>query len=169
LDINLECIKKTLLNYKGVKRRLEIKFDDHGLLVIDDYAHHPTEINATLQAIRNLKKERVIAVFQPHRYTRTQLLLAEFSASFDSADYVIITDIYAASEPPIEGVSAWHIYDKIKERASHKEVHFLAKDKIVGHIVRVAKPGDVVIMLGAGDIVKVSDELVEELKRQGKF
>jgi len=165
LGIDLEHIKKTLADYKGAKRRLEIKFSERGLLVIDDYAHHPTEISATLEAVKNLKKDRLIAVFQPHRYSRTQLLLDEFAASFDAADYVIITDIYAASEPPIEGVSALGICEKIKKHSPGKEIYFLTKDKIREHIIKAIKPGDVVMMLGAGDIVKISDELVEGLKK----
>ncbi|MDD5167052.1 MAG: UDP-N-acetylmuramate--L-alanine ligase [Candidatus Omnitrophica bacterium] len=165
LGIGLEHIKKTLADYKGAKRRLEIKFSERGLLVIDDYAHHPTEISATLAAVKNLEKDRLIAVFQPHRYSRTQLLLDEFAASFDAADYVIITDIYAASESPIEGVSALGICEKIKKHSPGKEIYFLTKDKIREHILKAIKPGDVVMMLGAGDIVKISDELVEGLKK----
>ena len=165
LGVDLEVIKKTLVNYKGAGRRLEIKFSDKGLMLIDDYAHHPTEIKATLSAVRNLKQNRVIAIFQPHRYTRTKLLLEEFGKSFDLADYVIITDIYPASEPPLEGVSGRSVYDKIKERTPAKEVHFLAKEEIVGHILGIIKPGDLLITLGAGDIVKISDELAEKIKR----
>ncbi len=166
LGINLECIKKTLEGYKGARRRLEIKFEDANYLIVDDYAHHPTEIRATLEAVKNLKQQRIIAVFQPHRYTRTKLLLDEFTKSFDSADYVIITDIYPASEPPIEGINAKCIYDKIKERAPNKEIVVLPKEEIVKHILGLIKPQDLVITLGAGDIVKICDELVERFKRQ---
>ena len=165
LGINLEFIKKTFQHYKGAKRRLEIKFCDPRLLVIDDYAHHPTEIVAALSAVRNLKQDRIIAVFQPHRYTRTKLLLNEFSTCFDLADYVIITDIYPASEPPIEGINARCIYDKIKERSPNKETIFLAKDEIVAHILGIIKPNDLLITLGAGDIAKICDDLVEKIKR----
>lgn len=165
LGIDIGFIKKTLAYYKGAKRRLEIKLNERGYLVIDDYAHHPTEIKATLSAIRNLGRKRIIAVFQPHRYSRTKLLLDEFSASFDLADYIIITDIYAASEVPLEGITAGCIYDKIKERAPHKEIYFLPKEEIVIHLLGIIKPDDLVITLGAGDIVKISDELVEKLKR----
>ncbi len=165
LGIDLEFMKSALEHYKGAKRRLEIKFNDLGFLVIDDYAHHPTEIMATLSAVRNLKQNRIIAVFQPHRYTRTKLLLDEFSASFDLADYVIVTDIYPASESPIEDINARCIYDKIKERTLNKKIVFLPKEEIVAHILGIVKPNDLVIMLGAGDIVKICDDLVEKLKR----
>ena len=163
LGIDLEFIKKTLASYKGARRRLEIKFDDK-YLVIDDYAHHPTEIKATLAAIRNLNSSRVIAVFQPHRYTRTKLLLDEFGKSFDLADYVIITDIYSANELPLEGVNGRCIYDKIKKYSPKKQINFLPKEEIVAHILEIIKPDDLVITLGAGDIMKICDELVEKLK-----
>jgi UDP-N-acetylmuramate--alanine ligase len=166
LGIDTAIIKKTLTGYKGSGRRLEVKFRNNDYLVIDDYAHHPTEINATLKAIRNIKPGRVIAIFQPHRYTRTKLLLEEFGRSFEQADYVIVTDIYAASEPPIEGVCGRRIYDKIKEYAPQKEAIFLHKEELLPHILKILRPDDLVITLGAGDIVKICDELVEELKGQ---
>jgi UDP-N-acetylmuramate--alanine ligase len=165
LKIDLEIIKKTLANYKGAHRRQEIKFNNQDYMVIDDYAHHPTEIKATLAAIRNLKFNRLIAVFQPHRYTRTKLLLDEFGKSFDLADYIIITDIYSANEPPIEGISGKSIYDKIRRRLPDKPLHFLGKEEIVEHVLKIIKPKDLVITLGAGDITKISDELVERLKK----
>ncbi len=164
LGIDLKTVKKTLADYKGASRRIEVKFKSNDYLVIDDYAHHPTEIKATLQAVKNIKHNRIIAVFQPHRYTRTQLLFNEFSRSFDMADYVIITDIYAASEQPLEGVTAGSLCDKIKESSPDKHISFLPKDKLVQYILSIIKPCDLVITLGAGDITKTCDELVEELK-----
>jgi UDP-N-acetylmuramate--alanine ligase len=168
LGIDTAVIKKTLAGYRGSGRRMEVKFKNNDYTLIDDYAHHPTEIKATLEAVRNLRPGRVIAVFQPHRYTRTQLLLEEFGSSFAQADYVIITDIYAASEPAIEGVSGRRIYEKIKEYAPQKEAAFLHKEELIAHLLKVLKADDLVITLGAGDIVKVCDELVGELKRQGQ-
>jgi UDP-N-acetylmuramate--alanine ligase len=167
LGIDVEVIKKTLNNYKGAKRRLEIKFNAQDLLIIDDYAHHPTEIKATLEAVKNLNKKRVIAIFQPHRYTRTKLLLDEFGLCFDLADYLILTDIYAASEPPIEGITARCICDKVKESSSpFKEIHFLPKEEILTYVLGILKPGDLVVFLGAGDIAKISDELAEGLNKR---
>jgi len=165
LKIEPKVIKNALASYKGVERRLEIKFHDPDCLVIDDYAHHPTEIRATLSAIKNLKSRRIIAVFQPHRYTRTKLLLDEFSRSFDLADYVIITDIYPAGELPIEGINGRRIQEKIKERSANKNILFLPKEEILEHILEIMKPGDLIITLGAGDIVKTCDELVGRIKR----
>jgi len=164
LGISLEFIRKTLALYKGAKRRLEIKFLDQDYLLIDDYAHHPTEIQATLSAARQMNSKRMIAIFQPHRYTRTQLLLEEFGRSFDLVDYCLITDIYAASEPPIEGVSAEKVYDLVKKRNPGKTVKYIPKDNIVEHILEMIMPGDMVITMGAGDIVKIGDELAERLK-----
>ncbi|MCX5710386.1 MAG: UDP-N-acetylmuramate--L-alanine ligase [Candidatus Omnitrophica bacterium] len=166
LGIDLSFIKRTLAGYKGAARRLEIKFKDTDITVIDDYAHHPTEIRATLTAAAKLNPKRLIAVFQPHRYTRTKLLLDEFVSAFDAADYVIITDIYAASELPMEGVAGKSIFDKIKERSPAKPGCFLEKDKIVRYLINELSPGDLVITLGAGDIVKLSDELAEELTKK---
>ena len=167
LGIDLKRIKETLATFQGTKRRLEIKFKDKNFLVIDDYAHHPTEIKATLAAIKNLKFNRLIAIFQPHRYSRTKLLLDEFGKSFTLADYIIITDIYPASEKPLEGISGERLSDKIgKFNQGTQETHFLPKEKIVPHILKIIKPHDLIITLGAGDIVKTCDELVEKLKRQ---
>ena len=167
LGIDTKIIKKALAGYKGSGRRMEIKFRDNNYLVIDDYAHHPTEVKATLKAVRSVKPGRLIVVFQPHRYTRTMLLMEEFGKSFDQADYIIVTDIYAASEPPIDGVSGRCIYDKLKEYAPQKEAAFLHKQDLVPHILKLLRPDDLLITLGAGDIVKTCDELVEKLKGQG--
>ncbi|MDD5465889.1 MAG: UDP-N-acetylmuramate--L-alanine ligase [Candidatus Omnitrophica bacterium] len=164
LGIDLDCIRRTLEGYKGAGRRLEIKFKSDKYLVIDDYAHHPSEIKATLAAIANLKAGRLIVIFQPHRYTRTQLLLDDFAKSFDQSDYLIITDIYAASEEPIEGVAARKLMEKIKEHAKDKEVLYLPKEDILEHVLGIICENDLVITLGAGDIVKVSDALAEKLK-----
>jgi len=164
LGIELKHIRRCLQAYKGAGRRLEIRFQSDKYLLIDDYAHHPTEIKATLAAITNLKAARLIVIFQPHRYSRTQLLLDEFALSFDQADYLIITDIYAASESPIKGVDAEALLKKIKDSHSDKEAVYLEKEKITGHIKKIVRPGDLVITLGAGDIVKISDALAKELK-----
>jgi UDP-N-acetylmuramate--alanine ligase len=142
---------------------MEVKFNRKDYLIIDDYAHHPTEIKATLLAVRDLRK-RVIAIFQPHRYSRTKLLLDEFGRCFDLADYVIVTDIYAASEPPIEGITGMSIYERIKGHTPGKQLLFLPKPEIINHVLKILEPGDLVITLGAGDITKICDELVERLK-----
>ena len=169
LGIDLNFIKKALCGYKGARRRLEIRLANNDYTVIDDYAHHPNEIQATLKAVKKMKYNKLIVVFQPHRYTRTQLLLDNFAESFSGVDYLVITDIYAASEQPIAGVSADLLFRKVKESGRNKKVRCLSKDKIVEHILEIIKPGDLVITLGAGDIVKVSDELAERIESKGKL
>jgi len=164
LGIDLTHIRRTLEGYKGAGRRLEIKFKNDKYLVLDDYAHHPSEIKATLTAVSNLKAKRKIVVFQPHRYSRTKLLLNEFAASFDQADYLIITDIYAASEQPIDGVDSQSLLKKIKESYPDKQAVYLAKEEIAGILADFIQAEDLVITLGAGDIVRVADALAEKLK-----
>jgi len=164
LGIDIGYIRRTLEGYKGAGRRLEIKFRNDKYLVIDDYAHHPTEIKATLEAATHLNARRKIAIFQPHRYSRTQLLLNELASAFNQADYLIVTDIYAASEQAIPGIDAQTLLKKIQDHGNGKTVLYLPKEKIVEQIKKVILPGDLVITLGAGDIQKVSDALAEELK-----
>jgi len=164
LNINLGYIRRTLEGYKGAGRRLEIKFKSAKFMVLDDYAHHPSEIKATLEAVDNLEAGRKIVVFQPHRYSRTKLLLNEFAACFERADYLIITDIYAASEQPIEGVDAQGLLKQISQHYPHKQAVYLAKDKITDFLLGFMQSGDLVITLGAGDIVRVADALAEKLK-----
>ncbi|MCM8790033.1 MAG: UDP-N-acetylmuramate--L-alanine ligase [Candidatus Omnitrophica bacterium] len=136
LGLDKQIIKKALSNFKGTRRRLEVKFKNEDYTIIDDYAHHPSELKATLSAIGNLKRRRLIAIFQPHRFTRTKLLLEEFATSFYEADIIIITDIYAANEKPIEGVSAEALYEKIKIIYPRKEVIYLAKEKIREYVLK---------------------------------
>jgi UDP-N-acetylmuramate--alanine ligase len=166
LRIKPEVILRALANFRGTRRRMEVKLENSRCLLIDDYAHHPTEIQATLQAAVNLGR-RTVAVFQPHRYTRTQLLLEEFGKCFQAADRVVVTDIYPASEPAIPGVDARLLSDKIKENFPDKPVEFLPKEEVCAHMLKTIQPRDLVMMLGAGDIVKISDDLAEELKKQG--
>jgi UDP-N-acetylmuramate--alanine ligase len=163
LGIDLKYIRTCLSGYKGAGRRLEIKFRNDKYLVIDDYAHHPSEIKATLNAISNLQVKRRIVIFQPHRYSRTQLLLDDFAVSFMQADELIITDIYAASEKPIEGVDAQQLIEKVKKQDPKKIVKYLPKEEILDYISGIIQEGDLVITLGAGDIVKVSDALAKKL------
>ncbi|MCX5712801.1 MAG: UDP-N-acetylmuramate--L-alanine ligase [Candidatus Omnitrophica bacterium] len=164
LEIDADSIKNTFLNFKGAARRLEVKFENEDLMVVDDYAHHPSEIKASLAALKNLGRKRIIAIFQPHRYTRTQNLLDEFASCFAQADYLILTDIYSAGEPSIPGVNAQLLLERIKEYSASKEVAYLPKDEIIKHILKIRQPQDLVVTLGAGDIVKVSDELAQRVE-----
>lgn len=164
LGVNLKKIKSALYSYQGTKRRLEKKLDCDALLVLDDYAHHPTEIKTTLFALKYLNRKRIIAVFQPHRYSRTKLLLDEFGKSFSGADSVIITDIYSAGEKPIENITAFSILDSLKNNG-HSQARYIAKEEIVEYLLKMINPGDLIITLGAGDITKISDELVQRFNR----
>lgn len=164
LGLDIKVIRRALGSYQGVRRRLEVKFSGESCMLIDDYAHHPTEIRKVLEAARGFNKRRVIAVFQPHRYSRTKLLLDVFPESLALADYIVLTDIYPAGEKPLPGVSSEFLYEKIQMRFPEKKVVFLPKDQISRHLIEVISQGDLVITLGAGDIVKVSDELAGMLK-----
>ncbi len=165
LGISVDLMKAALVNYEGTRRRLQVKFKSADYLVLDDYGHHPTEIKATLETVKSLNPGRLLVVFQPHRYSRTKFFLDSFASCFDSADCAIITDIYSAGELPVRGVDDRSIYDRLKSR-DRIEAQFLEKDNVLDHVLKILKPQDVVVTLGAGDITKISDELAEALKRQ---
>jgi len=164
LEVDLEIIRKALREFSGVQRRFQIKGEAKGIIVVDDYGHHPTEVKATLAAAAAGMERRVVVVFQPHRYTRTWHLLEEFFTAFNQADKLIIMDIYAAGEKPIPGVSGKVLYEGIKKHG-HKDVTYLPdKEKIAEYMVGVLKKGDLVITLGAGDVWKIGEQVVEKLK-----
>jgi UDP-N-acetylmuramate--alanine ligase len=163
LDIPFQVVREALRDFSGIQRRFQIKGEKKGILVVDDYGHHPVEIMATLKAARTGWERRIVAVFQPHRYTRTQALFKEFLAAFYDADVLILTDIYPAGEDRIEGVEAKALFEGIRDYG-HKDVTYLSdKKEIVEHLIRIIAPEDLVITLGAGDIWQVSEELVNRL------
>ena len=160
LDMPFDAIREGLLKYVGVGRRLEVKGKIKGVTVVDDYGHHPTEIRETLAAARQVWKGRIIVVFQPHRYTRTQKLFQEFLTAFPSADHLIITDIYAASEQAIAGVNAASLAAGIRQ-SGHPDVRYLGPfNVIVDHLLAIAKPSDVIVTQGAGSVWKVGEEFL---------
>jgi len=164
LNIPFKTIKKALELIEGVKRRLEIKGEKKGVLVMDDYGHHPTEIMATLTAVReSYKEKRLVVVFQPHRYTRTKGLFHEFTRSFYQSDILIVLPIYAASENKIKGVSAQNLCEGIREHG-HKDVSY-APDftQALSMVTHKVKKGDIVLTLGAGDIYTLGENLVDIL------
>ena len=164
LDIPFQVVQETLRDFSGIQRRFQIKGEKEGILVVDDYGHHPVEIMATLKAARTGWGKRIIAVFQPHRYTRTQALFKDFLTAFYDADVLILTDIYPAGEDRIEGVESKALYEGLREYG-HKDVTYLAdKKEIVEHLLKIVSPGDLVITLGAGDVWQVSEELVNRIK-----
>jgi len=166
MGIGIGTIGKALESYQGAGRRLDVKLRTARWIVVDDYAHHPTEIRATLGALAQMECARRIIVFQPHRYTRTKLLLDEFGACFAQADKVIITDIYAASEAPIEGVKAELIVEAIRRNSPGMVVEYVPRDKLVDAVLAQVKPRDLVATLGAGDITRVSDEVAAQLSKR---
>ncbi|MBU0730697.1 MAG: UDP-N-acetylmuramate--L-alanine ligase [Proteobacteria bacterium] len=165
LDIPFSVIAEALSCFTGVQRRLELKGEMNGLTVMDDYGHHPTEIRATLSALRTVwPTRRLIVLFQPHRYTRTQGLFKEFSTAFYEADILFLTDIYAASEEPIEGVNTAALVEEIK-RHGQRQVYYVKEVNDLSREVRkIAEKGDVILTLGAGNIVQAGEQLVAELE-----
>jgi UDP-N-acetylmuramate--alanine ligase len=168
LEIDLEIIRKALKDFSGVQRRFQIKGEVGGIIIVDDYGHHPTEVKATLAAAAAGMERRVVVLFQPHRYTRTQHLLEDFFTAFNQADSLVVMDIYAAGEKPIPGVSGQALYEGIKKHG-HKDVTFISdREEIVEHMVSVLKKGDLMITLGAGDVWKLGEQVVERLKHGDK-
>lgn len=163
LDLPFRTVQEALAEFSGIQRRFQIKGEKRGILIVDDYGHHPVEIIATLKAAKTGWKRRLVVVFQPHRYTRTKALFNEFLTAFYDAEVLILTEIYPAGEERIEGVEARALFDGIRE-SGHRDVTFLPEKKeIVEHLLKILRPGDMVITLGAGDIWQVADELVERL------
>jgi UDP-N-acetylmuramate--alanine ligase len=167
LEIPLPDIALALENFSGVHRRLEKKGEKREITVYDDYGHHPTEIKATLSALRHAyPKRRIITVFQPHRYTRTKFLTQHFGRAFNSSDFVIITKIYSASEPPIPGVTAQLIVDAIKKSNKTQSCEVFYKENfkdITEFLQNNIKPNDIIITLGAGNIWQVGEDLLKLL------
>jgi UDP-N-acetylmuramate--alanine ligase len=164
MGVNFDLIKSTLESFNGVYRRFEKKYDN-SIMVIDDYAHHPTEINVTLDGIRRGWNRRLVAVFQPHLYSRTRDFYAEFGRSFLNSDIFICTDVYPAREKPIEGITGELITNTAKN-FGHKNVFYEPdKTKIPELLQKIYKPGDIIITLGAGDIWKQGEKFISLLKK----
>ncbi len=167
IGIDFETIAQALFEYKSAKRRFEIYPDMDGITLVEDYAHHPTEISATLEACRALAPKRILTVFQPHRYTRTKELQKEFGSCFSQSDRLILTNIYAASEDPIEGISVKNIYDEVLKNGL-QDVHIMPKKNICDYLYDNLEEGDLVAVLGAGDIGSVAKRLHRRFKEDGK-
>jgi len=165
LSIDFKLIKKGLERYDGVFRRFQKKAEEQGVMVIDDYAHHPTEVAATLSAARKgWPDRRIVAVFQPHLYSRTQDLYKEFGLSFSDAEVLVITDVYPSREKPIDGVTGKLIADTA-ERYGHKNVIYVEdKVDVTETLKEISEEGDIIITMGAGDIYKFGEEFVKELQ-----
>jgi UDP-N-acetylmuramate--alanine ligase len=167
LEIPFEKIRSGLAKFSGVYRRFERKGFIDDILVYDDYAHHPTEIAATLEGIRNDCDRRIIAVFQPHLYSRTQRFYREFADALSIADLFIVTDVYPAREIPIPDVTGQLVINTAIDKGNLNCLYVEDKMEIPETLMQIAKPGDIVITMGAGDIYKVGEKFIELLK-QGK-
>jgi UDP-N-acetylmuramate--alanine ligase len=168
LNVEFPRVVSALEEFQGAERRFERHGEHDGVLVIDDYGHHPTEIAAVLAAAKSALGRRVVVAFQPHRYSRTGQLMQAFGPAMRDADEIVLTDIYAASEDPIEGVTIEALADAIRA-GSGKPVRLVKRlDEVIRAVMEIAKPGDAVITLGAGSIGAVPQRLVEALDRRGE-
>jgi UDP-N-acetylmuramate--alanine ligase len=160
LNVPAELIREALGKFAGVSRRFDIKGIVNDVAVIDDYGHHPVEIRATLEAAKVCKFNRLLVLFQPHRYSRSQQLWSEFTLAFNLADLLIVTDIYAAGELPIPGVSGESLATAIGD-AGHKNVSYVrSMQDAIERLLKAARPGDAILTIGAGNVTRASNELV---------
>ena len=164
LEVKPDVIRAALATFSGVDRRFQVKGKEAGITVVDDYGHHPTEVRATLDSARLCGFRHIHVLFQPHRYTRTFHLMDEFARSFHQADSLFVMDIYAASEPPIEGVTAESLVERIRQ-FGHRGVEYVGTlDRGVEALLKVAQEGDLVLTLGAGSVYQAGDKVLAKLK-----
>jgi len=165
LEVPFEKIASGLGEFTGAERRFQNKGEEAGVMVVDDYGHHPTEIKATLAAAKiGSSGRRMVVLFQPHRFSRTKDQMEEFARSFNNADVLLVADIYAASEDPIEGITSEALTDAIK-RYGHKSAHYVgALDHAAEVLRRQVREGDLVITLGAGPVYRAGEQLLELLR-----
>lgn len=165
LQVPFPKIREALKGFAGVQRRFQVKATIDDVTVVDDYGHHPSEIRATLKAAKSSWGKRLLVIFQPHRYSRTRHLYEDFLTAFHEADTLFVMDIYAAGEDPIPEVSAQALCRSIRQ-AGHRDVHYAAgRGELVEEVMKRLVPGDVVLTLGAGDVWKVGEELIERLEQ----
>ncbi len=161
--LSWKTIKQGIESYEGVKRRLELKASIDNIDIVDDYAHHPTEIRATLHAVKPSVEGKLYCIFQPHTFTRTKILLTQFSQSFLEADEVIITDIYAAREKDYGDIHSKTLVDAIKQ--NQDTVHYISSfQEVVDYLKDLVEPGDTVLTMGAGDVYEIGEMLIKELE-----
>jgi UDP-N-acetylmuramate--alanine ligase len=165
LGVSFDTARDSLSRFRGADRRFQMKANARDILIVDDYAHHPSEIEATLNAARQGWNRRIVAVFQPHRYTRLHHLIDQFSCCFDIADLLVLTEVYAAGEKPIPGVNIEKLAASMKHQnvMLHKEL-----DTLPEKVLSLAKPGDIVLFLGAGTITSIADRTAKLLMEQSK-
>ena len=164
LEIPFPTIARALSGFSGVQRRFQIKGEVNGILVVDDYGHHPAEIKATLAAAKGGFSRRLLVAFQPHRYTRTRHLFQEFLTAFYQADLVVVLDIYPAGEAPIPGVHARELAEGIRAHGHRDTSYFGDKEAVIEHLCQAARRGDLILTLGAGDIGALGDRILARLQ-----
>src|SRR3954470_856761 len=163
-EVKPDTIREALATFSGVDRRFQVRGKERGITVVDDYGHHPTEIRATLDGARLCGFRRIHVLFQPHRYTRTFHLMDEFARSFHQADNLFVMDIYAASEKPIEGVTAESLVERIRQFGHRAVEHVGTLDRGVDALLEVARDGDLVLTLGAGSVWQAGDKVLARLR-----
>jgi UDP-N-acetylmuramate--alanine ligase len=163
LNLDFATIKEGLQSFSGVQRRLEIKGRVGNITIVDDYGHHPTEIKETLTAMRQIWKDRLIVVFQPHRFTRTKALFDEFTRAFSDADILIINDIYPASEEPIAGINSAALCEAIRQTGQTHVKYISKAEDIIKYLLKTVKAKDTVATLGAGSIYKIGEAFLKQL------
>lgn len=165
LEIDFPVIADGLASFEGVQRRLDVKGEVSEITIVDDYGHHPTEIRATLDAVRDgWHDKRLIVAFQPHRYSRTKALFDEFKTAFHRADILIMTDIYAASETPLEGINSEALVEAVKQHGQRDVAYVPDVNTLPEYLRGIVRPGDLVLTLGAGNIVKAGEVLLNMLE-----
>ncbi len=166
LEISPKIILQSLESFRGIGRRFELKKEVNNIMIIEDYAHHPTEIRTTLEAAKGGWGRRVITVFQPHRYSRLSYLMKSFATSFNQADILVVTEIFPAGEPPIPDVTGKRLYEEI-EKFGHKNVYFEPNMKKIPALVgKIAEPGDMLLVLGAGNIYQIIPQIIKNLEEK---
>ena len=164
MNIKFKTIAQALKKFRGVYRRFEVKGEAKGVMVVDDYAHHPTEVKATLEGVKRGWDRRVVAVFQPHTYTRTRDFHTEFGKSFLNADIVVITDVYPAREAPIQGITG-ELVAKSASDFGHRDVIYISdKEDVPTRVAELVQSGDILLTMGAGDIWKAGEKILEQLR-----
>ena len=166
IGLSIEEIAAGLRCFNGAKRRFQTKGRVKDVWIVDDYAHHPTEISTTLNAARQTNPNRLICAFQPHRYTRTKFLRKEYGSCFEAADLLVLTDIYSAGEEPIPGINGEVIKEEVEKQTGKEAVYIANREDIAGYLEAVVKPGDLVMSMGAGDIYRTGEELVDLLSSE---
>lgn len=164
LGMSFEEVREGLSKFKGIDRRMQIKGSGRGITVVDDYAHHPREIEVTIDAIKNTGAGRLLVIFQPHRYSRTKLLFNEFAEVLQNADQLYLLDIYAASEDPIEGVSSEKLYEAVRSAGYESVTYINGTKDVVETVLGDLKDGDTVLTLGAGNVWTYGEKIAEELR-----